>query len=83
MSRYLPAILGVLVIVGLTIPQILMTDRFAGSNFTADQQAELLKNVPERVRRLGRRGHGDHEGSPPGCRRNRRYFARVSQHPHG
>ena len=27
MSRYLPAILGVLVIVGLTIPQFVMTDR--------------------------------------------------------
>jgi Protein of unknown function (DUF3485) len=46
MSRYAPAILGVLVIVGLTIPQVMMSDRFADSNVIADQQAELLKNVP-------------------------------------
>ncbi len=49
MSRYLPAILGVLVIVALTIPQVMMSDRFAGTNFTADQQAKLLKNVPDRI----------------------------------
>jgi hypothetical protein len=49
MSRYVPAILGVLVIVGLTIPQIMMSDRFAGSNFTADQQAKLLENVPDKI----------------------------------
>jgi Protein of unknown function (DUF3485) len=47
MSRYLPAILGVLVIVGLTIPQIRMSDRFAGSNFSAEQRAKLLEKVPK------------------------------------
>jgi hypothetical protein len=46
MQRYLPIILGILVIVGLTIPQIRMTDRFADGNVTAQQRAELLKNVP-------------------------------------
>lgn len=46
MSRYLPIILGVLAIVGLTIPQIVMSDRFAGANFSAEQQAKLLDNVP-------------------------------------
>jgi hypothetical protein len=46
MSRYAPAILGVLVIVGLTIPQIVMTDRFAESNVIAEEQAKLLANVP-------------------------------------
>lgn len=45
---YLPAVLGVLVIVGMTIPQVMMTDRFAGSNFSADQQATLLEKVPEK-----------------------------------
>ncbi len=47
MSRYIPAILGVLVIVGLTIPQIRMSDRFAGSNFSAEQRAQLLEKVPK------------------------------------
>jgi hypothetical protein len=46
MSRYLPIVLGVLLIVGLTIPQIRMTDRFSGENITVEQQAELLKLVP-------------------------------------
>ncbi|MEX0611100.1 MAG: exosortase-associated EpsI family protein [Pirellulales bacterium] len=49
MSRYLPVVLGVLAIVGLTIPQIRMTDRFAGTNITAFQRAELLQNVPRVV----------------------------------
>jgi hypothetical protein len=47
MSRYTPAILGVLVIVGLTIPQIVMSDRFADSNVIAEEQAKLLEKVPE------------------------------------
>jgi Protein of unknown function (DUF3485) len=46
MSRYLPIALGILTIVGLTIPQIRMTDRFADANVTAQQRAELLHNVP-------------------------------------
>lgn len=46
MSRYAPAILGALVIIGLTIPQILMSDRFADSNVTAEEQAKRLDKVP-------------------------------------
>lgn len=46
MTRYLPIALGVLVIVGLTIPQIKMSDRFSGSNISAEQGRELLKQVP-------------------------------------
>ena len=46
MSRYLPIVLGVVAIVGLTIPQFIMTDRWADTNVTALQQAELLRNVP-------------------------------------
>jgi hypothetical protein len=46
MSRYLPIVLGVFAIVGLTIPQFIMTDRWADTNVTALQQAELLRNVP-------------------------------------
>jgi len=38
-----------LAIVGLTIPQIRMSDRFAGSNVSAEQQAELLKNIPKKI----------------------------------
>jgi hypothetical protein len=49
MSRYLPIVLGVLLIVGLTIPQVRMTDRFADTNVTALQRAELLKNVPMQI----------------------------------
>ncbi len=49
MSRYWPIVLGVLVIVGLTIPQIRMTDRFADANVTALQRADLLKNVPKTI----------------------------------
>lgn len=49
MSRYLPIVLGVLVIVGLTIPQIRMSDRFASSNVSAEQRAKLLDNVPKKI----------------------------------
>jgi hypothetical protein len=47
MTRYLPIILGIVLIVGLTIPQVVMTDRLAGANVTAEQRAELLKLVPK------------------------------------
>jgi hypothetical protein len=49
MSRYLPIVLGVLAIVGLTIPQIVMSDRFASTNVSAEQRAELLKKVPKKI----------------------------------
>jgi hypothetical protein len=49
MTRYLPIALGVLVIVGLTIPQIKMSDRFSGSNISAEQGRELLKQVPTEI----------------------------------
>jgi Protein of unknown function (DUF3485) len=49
MFRYLPIVLGILVIVGLTIPQILMSDRFASSNVSAEQRAELLNKVPKKI----------------------------------
>jgi hypothetical protein len=49
MSRYLPIVLGVLTIVGLTIPQFIMTDRWADANVSAEQQAELLDNVPKNI----------------------------------
>jgi hypothetical protein len=49
MSRYLPIVLGVLVIVGLTIPQIVMSDRFASTNVSAAQRAELLNRVPKKI----------------------------------
>lgn len=49
MTRYLPILLGAVAIVGLTIPQIVMTDRLSGSNVSAEQRAELLKLVPKKV----------------------------------
>src|SRR4051812_1138233 len=49
MTRYLPIFLAVLLIVGLTIPQIKMTDRFAGTNVIAEQRAQLLDKVPMKV----------------------------------
>jgi hypothetical protein len=49
MARYLPLILGIVTIVGLTIPQYIMTDRWADTNVTAVQRAELLKNIPKTI----------------------------------
>jgi hypothetical protein len=49
MSRYLPIVLGVLAIVGLTIPQIRMSDRFADSNVSAEQRAKLLESIPNKI----------------------------------
>jgi hypothetical protein len=49
MARYVPIVLGVLAIVGLTIPQVVMSDRFAGSNVSAEQRGKLLDNIPMRI----------------------------------
>jgi hypothetical protein len=49
MTRYLPIALGVVLIVGLTIVQVQMTDRLSNANITAEQRAELLKNVPNEI----------------------------------
>ena len=46
MGRYLPVILGLFLIVGLTFVEIRMTDRFSGSNLSAEERAELLNLVP-------------------------------------
>jgi Protein of unknown function (DUF3485) len=49
MIRNLPIVLGILLIVGLTVVEARMSDRFSGSNFTAERFSELLKNVPMKV----------------------------------
>lgn len=49
MTRYLPIVLGILLIVGLTIPQIQMTDRLAGTNFSAEERGVLLEKVPKNI----------------------------------
>lgn len=49
MVRYSPIVVAVLLIVGLTIVEINMTDRLAGTNVTAEQRAELLEKVPVKV----------------------------------
>jgi hypothetical protein len=46
MLRYLPVIISVVAIVSLTVVQSLMSDRFVDSNVTAEQRAQLLKEVP-------------------------------------
>ncbi len=49
MVRYSPVILAVLLIVGLTIVQINMTDRLSGTNVSAEQRASLLEKVPSAI----------------------------------
>ncbi len=49
MVRYSPIIIAVLLIVGLTIVEINMTDRLAGTNVSAEQRAALLDKVPAMV----------------------------------
>jgi hypothetical protein len=46
-TRYLPLLLGVMLIVGLTIQEIRMTDRLSGTNVSAEQRAELLSSIPK------------------------------------
>lgn len=47
MSRYLPLLIGVLLIVGLTIQEVRMTDRMSGTNVSADERAALISSVPK------------------------------------
>lgn len=49
MSRYVPIAFGVLLIVGLTIVQVRMTDRLADGDVSAVQAAELLKKIPKEI----------------------------------
>lgn len=49
MLRYTPIVLGILLIVGLTVVEARMSDRFQGSNFTAERFSKLLEDVPKRV----------------------------------
>ena len=46
MARFAPVVIAVLLIVGLTIVEVNMTDRLAGTNVSAEQRAELLDKVP-------------------------------------
>jgi Protein of unknown function (DUF3485) len=49
MVRYSPIVVAVMLIVGLTIIEINMTDRLAGTNVSAEQRAALLDKVPSTV----------------------------------
>jgi hypothetical protein len=49
MLAYLPIAAGVLIIVGLTYVQFEMTDRLSAPTVTAEQRAELLKNIPDKI----------------------------------
>lgn len=44
--RYVPIILGVIALVGLTVAEARMSGRFQGSDMTEEQFAALLENVP-------------------------------------
>jgi hypothetical protein len=46
MWRYLPIATGIVVIVGLTIVEIRISDRFKASNVKAEQFAKLLDDIP-------------------------------------
>lgn len=47
MARYIPFGLALVLIVGLTIVEINITDRFAGANVSAEQRGKLLELVPK------------------------------------
>jgi hypothetical protein len=49
MLRNLPIVLGIVLIVGLTLVEAVMSDRLQGSNFTAEKFAEVLKQVPMKI----------------------------------
>lgn len=46
MMRYVPIILGVIALVGLTVAEARISGRFEGSDMTEEQFAALLENVP-------------------------------------
>jgi len=49
MLRNLPIVLGIVLILGLTLVEAQMSDRFQGSNFTAERFSELLEHVPMKI----------------------------------
>jgi Protein of unknown function (DUF3485) len=49
MMRNLPIVLGIVLIVGLTVVEAKMSDRFQGSNFTAERFSQLLDHVPMKI----------------------------------
>lgn len=75
MARYLPILLGMLLIVGLTIPQIQMTDRLSGTNFSAEQRAALLDKVPKSIGDW----HGEDKQTDPNVRRTAGAIGAVSR----
>ena len=81
MVRYSPIIVAVLLIVGLTIVEVNMTDRLAGTNVTAEQRVALLEKVPSVVGDW----HGDDVPVDPSAQTgwgDWRRRSRVSQRPH-
>jgi Protein of unknown function (DUF3485) len=49
MSRHLPIALAIVLIVGLTVVEAKISDRFQGSNLTAERFSELLALIPLKV----------------------------------
>ena len=49
MMRNLPIVLGILLLVGLTVVEAKMSDRFQGTNFTAERFSKLLNQVPLKI----------------------------------
>ncbi len=75
MARSLPILLGVVLIVGLTIPQIRMTDRLSGTNVSAEQCAELLSLVPKDIGDW----HGEDKPVDPSVRKKAGAVGAVSR----
>ena len=49
MRTYLPVALAVVLIVGLTYSEAMITDRWSGSNISAEEFASRFANVPETI----------------------------------
>jgi hypothetical protein len=78
MVRYSPIFAAVLLIVGLTIIEINMTDRLAGTNVSAEQRAALLEKVPVTVGDW----HGDDMPVDPSVRKTAGAIGAVQREYH-
>jgi hypothetical protein len=78
MFRYSPLIAAVLLIVGLTIIQVNMTDRLQGTNVSAEQRAALLDKVPAAIGDW----HGDDAPIDPNVRKTAGAIGAVDREYH-
>jgi hypothetical protein len=78
MARFAPVVVAVLLIVGLTVFEINMTDRFEGTNVSAEQKAELLEKVPIKVGDW----HGEDRAVDPNIRKTAGAIGAVDREYH-